>query len=423
MRPSRRSLAGRLRVRGVAALARGLLVEATTKAAASETPAPANLTLPAEQRAKIRDRHRSSRSRSAARRATGTVAFDGDRPTQVLAPISGPVARLLVNVGRRGHRGRAAREHRRRPTSAPRSPTIARRRRRRATPSASPISTSSSSRTTRSRARDLEQAEADAVSAEADRDAALDAAARARRRRDDARRHPARAGRSAAAKALIRSPIDGTVVEKLITPGQLLQAGTTPCFTVADLSTVWVMANVFESDLPLRRDRRPADITHRGAPRRRCPGGSTTSPPGRSGHAGRRPCASSREQPERRPQAGHVRARRASIRAGTATGCSCRSPRSCATTRTCPFVYVANAGRHASRAGGSTSARRSAIVRDPRRVSRPAIRSSSRAGSSCSSRRASEPSRTCRPRRRSARGRRRSSTASSRRRCASASSS
>jgi membrane fusion protein, heavy metal efflux system len=40
------------------------------------------------------------------------------------------------------------------------------------------------------------------------------------------------------------------VVEKLITPGQLLQAGTTPCFTVADLSTVWVMANVFESDLP-----------------------------------------------------------------------------------------------------------------------------------------------------------------------------
>jgi cobalt-zinc-cadmium efflux system membrane fusion protein len=30
---------------------------------------------------------------------------------------------------------------------------------------------------------------------------------------------------------VIRSPIAGTVVEKLITPGQLLQAGTTPCFT------------------------------------------------------------------------------------------------------------------------------------------------------------------------------------------------
>ena len=47
-----------------------------------------------------------------------------------------------------------------------------------------------------------------------------------------------------------RSPISGTVVERLITPGQLLQAGTTPCFTVADLNTVWVMGNLFETDLP-----------------------------------------------------------------------------------------------------------------------------------------------------------------------------
>jgi membrane fusion protein, heavy metal efflux system len=39
------------------------------------------------------------------------------------------------------------------------------------------------------------------------------------------------------------------VVEKLITPGELLQAGTTPCFTVANLSRVWVMAQVFGSDL------------------------------------------------------------------------------------------------------------------------------------------------------------------------------
>jgi cobalt-zinc-cadmium efflux system membrane fusion protein len=48
---------------------------------------------------------------------------------------------------------------------------------------------------------------------------------------------------------IIRSPIAGTVVEKLISPGQLLQAGTTPCFTVADLSKVWVTAQVFGSTL------------------------------------------------------------------------------------------------------------------------------------------------------------------------------
>ena len=50
-------------------------------------------------------------------------------------------------------------------------------------------------------------------------------------------------------QAIIRSPIGGTVVEKLINPGQLLQAGTTPTFTVADVSSMWVIANVFESDL------------------------------------------------------------------------------------------------------------------------------------------------------------------------------
>src|SRR4029079_9690442 len=43
-------------------------------------------------------------------------------------------------------------------------------------------------------------------------------------------------------------------------PGQLLQAGTTPCFTVADLSVVWVLANVFERDLRDMRRRETAAI-------------------------------------------------------------------------------------------------------------------------------------------------------------------
>jgi cobalt-zinc-cadmium efflux system membrane fusion protein len=51
------------------------------------------------------------------------------------------------------------------------------------------------------------------------------------------------------AEGFIRSPIAGTVVEKLITPGELLQAGTTPSFTVANLSKMWVMAQIFGSDL------------------------------------------------------------------------------------------------------------------------------------------------------------------------------
>jgi len=50
-------------------------------------------------------------------------------------------------------------------------------------------------------------------------------------------------------QATIRAPLAGTVVEKFISPGQLLQAGTTQCFTIADLSTMWVLANVFPSDV------------------------------------------------------------------------------------------------------------------------------------------------------------------------------
>ena len=58
---------------------------------------------------------------------------------------------------------------------------------------------------------------------------------------------------------VIRSPINGTVVERLVSPGQLLQPAT-PAFTVADLSSVWVMANVFEADLPSVRTGDTADI-------------------------------------------------------------------------------------------------------------------------------------------------------------------
>src|SRR5436305_1445398 len=37
--------------------------------------------------------------------ATGTVAFNQNKSTQVLSPISGPVARILANIGSRVSRG------------------------------------------------------------------------------------------------------------------------------------------------------------------------------------------------------------------------------------------------------------------------------------------------------------------------------
>ena len=45
------------------------------------------------------------------------------------------------------------------------------------------------------------------------------------------------------------SPIAGEVVERLVSPGQVIQAGATQAFTISDMSTVWVMANIYQDDL------------------------------------------------------------------------------------------------------------------------------------------------------------------------------
>jgi cobalt-zinc-cadmium efflux system membrane fusion protein len=96
--------------------------------------------------------------------------------------------------------------------------------------------------------REEDQAQTDAVSAEADRDAALRALVSLKVAPQTIR--DIQEGRRVAdTAAFIRSPIAGTLVERLITPGELLQAGATACFTVANLSRVWVLAQLFGSDL------------------------------------------------------------------------------------------------------------------------------------------------------------------------------
>jgi len=45
------------------------------------------------------------------------------------------------------------------------------------------------------------------------------------------------------------APIPGETVERLCAPGQVLQAGQTQCFTISNMSTVWVLANVYENQL------------------------------------------------------------------------------------------------------------------------------------------------------------------------------
>ncbi|HEY6968529.1 MAG TPA: efflux RND transporter periplasmic adaptor subunit [Candidatus Angelobacter sp.] len=45
------------------------------------------------------------------------------------------------------------------------------------------------------------------------------------------------------------APLSGDAVERLCAPGQLIQAGQTQCFTISNMSTVWVLANVYENQL------------------------------------------------------------------------------------------------------------------------------------------------------------------------------
>jgi len=189
---------------------------------------------------------------------SGAVDFDNDQATSVLAPFSGPVSRLLVALGDRVKKGD--------PLAEVDSPDFA--------AAISAYSKALATATTNRRLADLdkdllqhhgvsqreaEQAETDAVNAEADRDAALQALI-------SLNVHPQtikdiQEGRSTArAAAVLRSPIAGTVVEKLITPGELLQAGGTACFTVADLSRVWVMAQVFGADVASVHLGDPADV-------------------------------------------------------------------------------------------------------------------------------------------------------------------
>jgi len=51
----------------------------------------------------------------------------------------------------------------------------------------------------------------------------------------------------------LRAPVSGLVVEQDVSAGQLIQPGTTQCFMISDISTVWVLVNVYQKDLPYVR--------------------------------------------------------------------------------------------------------------------------------------------------------------------------
>jgi cobalt-zinc-cadmium efflux system membrane fusion protein len=64
----------------------------------------------------------------------------------------------------------------------------------------------------------------------------------------------------------VRSPIKGIVVQKMVFPGQLIQAGATTCFLISDPSTVWVQGHIYEKDLTSVHLGDPVEVTHSSLP-------------------------------------------------------------------------------------------------------------------------------------------------------------
>jgi cobalt-zinc-cadmium efflux system membrane fusion protein len=190
--------------------------------------------------------------------ATGVVDFDNDQATSVVAAFSGPVSRILVNQGDKVRKGDPlalveSSDFAAAIDSYSKALVAAKNLRKIADVDKDLIQHNGVSQ------RENEQAQTDAASAEADRDAALQALVSLDVDPQTIRQIQSGAHR-ARAQGVIRAPIAGTVAEKLITTGELLQAGTTPCFTIADLSRVWVMAQVSGNDLASIGVGDPADI-------------------------------------------------------------------------------------------------------------------------------------------------------------------
>jgi len=176
-------------------------------------------------------------------RLTGAVAYNAFLTTPVITPVGGPVSRILVAPGDRVKF--------RQPLLEVGSPDYAQLR-------ASYLKARDTFRVADrnyARAQDLYThgaiAERDLLQAESDRNQAradLDANEQGLRLLGIPQPEALEKMPSSPEIPLL-SPIDGEIVERLVSPGQLLQAGATQAFTISDMNTVWVLANAYQTDL------------------------------------------------------------------------------------------------------------------------------------------------------------------------------
>ncbi len=218
-----------------------------TPDAGTQATTPENVTLTPAQRTSIHLLTVAPSTYHTTITTTAIVDFDHDRSTQVLAPFSGPVTRVMVNLGDRVAAGQGMAT-----VSSPDFTTAVGAYRKAVITASTADAVAANDRFLYAHQaisqRENADAQAAAVGADADRTAALQGLLALHV--DPKTIASLSAGKALAlGQGVIRAPIAGTVVEKSIAPGQTLSAGTSPCFTIADTSRMWVMAQVFGAEI------------------------------------------------------------------------------------------------------------------------------------------------------------------------------
>ena len=217
----------------------------SAKASASATPQL--FTIPQDQMSHVQVVTVGPTTLTRTLRLTGAVAYNAFATTPVITQVGGPVSRILAIPGQRVKAGQPMLE-----VSSPDYSQLL----------DAYLKAADSSRLADknyARAQDLYQhhaiAERDLEQAESDRNQAqADLNAADQGMKILGIKNPADLAKApSSAQVPVLAPISGEVVERLVSPGQVVQAGQTQAFTISDLSTVWVLANVYQADLSFVR--------------------------------------------------------------------------------------------------------------------------------------------------------------------------
>lgn len=214
------------------------------------------------------------------RSAIGQIAFNEDASTIVLTPFSGRVIRLIAKVGDQVKRGDPLLEIDSPEQVPPQNEFIAAQTARNKARSQLGLAQIAEKRARdlyEGKAvpfKDLQAAEAQLAAAESDvrsTDSAFDAV-RIRLRilgRTDAEISELEQRGTISRVTPINAPIDGTVISRKVGPGQYVKADSGEAlYVIADLSTMWLKAQIFEQDIAFVRVGQEIEAKVAAAPNR-----------------------------------------------------------------------------------------------------------------------------------------------------------